>query len=75
MQGYGGSALLWAAENYRSSTAQKVFETCGDTELSANYLQKALVLAMANCSWGVMKVLIANGADVNTQGSGLGYIL
>jgi hypothetical protein len=75
MKDSAGLALLWAAEEYRSSTAHKVFEICGDTELSADYLQKALVLAMTKCSWGVMKVLIDNGADVDTKGPGLGHVL
>ncbi|KAH5617358.1 hypothetical protein HBI23_258270, partial [Parastagonospora nodorum] len=30
---------------------------------------------MKSCSWEVMKVLITNGADVNTRGGGLGHIL
>jgi ankyrin repeat protein len=75
MQGSAGSALTWAAENYRSETARIVFEACRDIKLPADYLQKALVMAMTNCSRGVMKLLIANGADANTQGPGLGHIL
>jgi ankyrin repeat protein len=75
MRNCGGSALMWAAEKYRSTTARNVFKLCEGIEISADYLSKALVLALKNCSWGVMKVLIANGADANTQGSGLGNIL
>jgi hypothetical protein len=75
MRNSGGSALMWAAENYQSTTAHNVFEMCKGIEISADYISKALVLALQNCSWGVMKVLIANGADANTQGSGLGNIL
>jgi ankyrin repeat protein len=75
MQGSAGSALMWAAENYRSSTARHVFEACKSIEIPADYLEKALVLTLENCSWGVMKMLIANGADANTQGPGFGHIL
>jgi ankyrin repeat protein len=75
MRNSGGSALMWAADKYQSITAHNVFKSCKGIEISADYLSKALVLALQNCSWGVMKVLIANGADANTQGSGLGNIL
>jgi ankyrin repeat protein len=75
MRGSHGSALMWAAEHYRLGTARKVFEACRDIELPAEYLQKALLLAMKSCSWGVMKVLVANGADVNTRGGGFEHIL
>jgi ankyrin repeat protein len=70
-----GYALRWAAKRGRSVTARKVFWMCRDMELPAAYLREALVLAMTNCAWGVMRILIDNGADVNTRGGGFGHIL
>jgi ankyrin repeat protein len=75
MQGSNGSALMWAAARGRSGTARKMFEACGDIEFPAAYLQDALILATQNCSWGVIKVLIANGTDVNPRGEGFGHVL
>ncbi|KAH7060983.1 ankyrin repeat-containing domain protein [Paraphoma chrysanthemicola] len=75
MRSSDGSALMWAAKNSRSGIARKIFDTCRDIELSTTCLRKALIIAMESCSWGVMKVLIANGADANTRGGGLGHIL
>jgi ankyrin repeat protein len=70
-----GSALMWAAARSRSETARNMFEACWNIEISPDYLREVLVVAMKNCSWGVMKVLIANGTDANTQGGGFGHIL
>lgn len=75
MRDHNGSALMWAANHQRSSTAQKVFESCKGMELQATCLHAALVVAMKSCSWAVIKLLIANGADANTQGSGFGNLL
>lgn len=75
MQDCNGSALMWAAAHHRSSTARKVFKSCKGMELQATCLHEALLVAMENCSWAVIKLLIANGADANTQGSGFGNVL
>jgi hypothetical protein len=72
---YGASALLWAAVRGRPNTARKVFELCDGLEVPAFCLRNALVLAIENCSWTVMRVLVANGADPNTTGTGFGHVL
>jgi hypothetical protein len=75
MRGSEQSALMWASIHGRPRTAQKVFELCGDMEIPVASLQEALAQAIQECSWGVMKVLLANGTDANTQGKGFGHVL
>lgn len=68
------SALSWAAAHNRSSTARKVFESCEGMPLQASCLHAALVVAMESCSWTVIRILIANGADANTKAKGFEHV-
>lgn len=75
LQHCDGSALRWAAVRHRSDTMRKIFELCEGMELLCTILRSALVLAMEHCSWTVIRILIANGADANTKESGFGHVL
>jgi ankyrin repeat protein len=70
-----GSSLMWAAAHNRPSTTRNVFEYCKGMQLQASCLHAALVVATENCSWAVIKILIANGADANTKTRGFGHVL
>jgi hypothetical protein len=68
-------ALKWAASNGNTSTAGRVFEYCDGVTIPNTWLQIALGRAIKNCSWAIVRLLIINGADVNTRVKGLGCVL
>jgi ankyrin repeat protein len=73
---YGGfHALKWAASERCTSTARRVFEYRADVPLPHTLLQIAMYRAMKNCSWGIIRLLVVNGADANTSGKGFGCAL
>jgi ankyrin repeat protein len=68
-------ALKWAATKGKTSTAGRVFEYRDGMAIPMTWLQIALGRAITNCSWGIVRLLVINGADVNTRVKGLGCVL
>jgi ankyrin repeat protein len=75
VQQSGSSALLWAAQYGQEATAQKSLREKANIQVTNDYDEAPLLLAVKKEHRQVVKMLIDKGAEVNAQGGRYGNAL